>query len=92
MRRSVVEYRQNKSHVGLVRNIRTVVVKTSNNKGLRDFRKTQNMHNSASRYKLDTSYDFIKTLQIFWKLMDKWDITILIYPFLYDMNLENVIL
>ena len=37
------------------KNIRIVAVKTNNINGLRGFTKTQNMHNSAFRYKLDTS-------------------------------------
>jgi len=41
--------------VGQVKNIRIVAAETSNTKGLQDFAKTQNMHNSAFRYKLDTS-------------------------------------
>ena len=52
---SVVEYRQNKSHVALVKNIKTVAVETNSINGLQDFLKTENMHNSAFRYKLDTS-------------------------------------
>ena len=52
---SVVEYRQNKSHVALVKNIKTVAVETNSINGLQDFLKTENMHNSAFRYKLDTN-------------------------------------
>jgi hypothetical protein len=37
------------------RNIRTAMVETSNINVLLDFAKTQNMHNSAFRYKLDTN-------------------------------------
>ena len=43
------------SHVEVVRSIKTVVVETNNVNGLQDFKQTQNMHNSAFRYKLDTS-------------------------------------
>ena len=50
-----VEYTQNKSHMEVVRNIRTVAVKVNNINDLQDFTKPQNMHNSAFRYKLDTS-------------------------------------
>jgi len=38
--------------VALVKNIRTVAAKTNSINGLLDFSKTQNMHNSAFRYKL----------------------------------------
>ena len=44
-----------KGHVAVVRSIKTVAVEISNIKRLLDFIKTQNMHNSAFRYKLDTS-------------------------------------
>ena len=57
-----VEYTQNKSHVAVVRSIRTVAVKISSINDSRDFQKTQNMHNSASRYKLDTNGKNLKTL------------------------------
>ena len=57
---SVVEYRQNRHHVVLERNIRTVAAETCNAKGLQNFVKTKNMHNSAFRYKLDTSYESAK--------------------------------
>ena len=59
---SVVEYTRNKSHVAVVKNIRTVAVEISNIKGLQDFAKTQNMHNCAFRYKLDTSDKILKAL------------------------------
>ena len=49
-------------HVAVVRSTKTVVVKNSKIKGLRDFTKTQNMHNSALRYKLDTSRKVLKIL------------------------------
>ena len=39
----------------VVKSIRTVVVETKNINGLQNFYKTQNMHNYAFRYKLDTS-------------------------------------
>jgi len=42
-------------HVEVVKSIRTVVVETKNINGLQNFYKTQNMHNYAFRYKLDTS-------------------------------------
>ena len=44
-----------KSHVAVVKNIRTVAVETNNINELQDFEKTWNMHNSAFRYKLDTN-------------------------------------
>ena len=59
---SVVEYTQNKSHVAVVKSIRTVAVKTNNINGLQDFTKSQNMHNSVFRYKLDTSSKICKAL------------------------------
>ena len=59
---SVVEYTQNKSLVAVVKNIRTVAVEINNINGLRDFTKTQNMHNYASRYKLDISCKISKAL------------------------------
>ena len=43
------------AHVEVVRSIRTVAVKTNNINGLLGFTKSQNMYNSAFRYKLDTS-------------------------------------
>ncbi len=43
-------------HVTVVRSIRIVAVETSNIKRLLDFIESQNIHNSAFRYKLDTSY------------------------------------
>ena len=49
-------------HVAVVRNTRTVAVENSNINDSRDFTKTQNMHNSAFRYKLDTSGKILKTL------------------------------
>lgn len=49
-------------HVEVVRSIKTVAVKINNINGLQDFTKSQNMHNSAFRYKLDTSYKFMKSL------------------------------
>ena len=52
---SVVEYTQNKSHVAVVKNIRIVAAEVNSINGLQDFLKTENMHNSAFRYKLDTS-------------------------------------
>ena len=39
----------------VVRNIRVVVTKANDINGLRGFAKSQNMHNSAFRYKLDTN-------------------------------------
>ena len=45
----------NLAHVALERSTKIVVVETSNIKGLRGFVKTQKVHNSAFRYKLDTS-------------------------------------
>ena len=51
-----------KGHVAVVRNIRTVAEETNNINGLRGFTKSQNMHNSALRYKLDTSGKICKVL------------------------------
>ena len=51
-----------KGHVAVERSIRTVEVKTNNNNGSRGFTKSQNMHNSAFRYKLDTSSKNLKAL------------------------------
>jgi hypothetical protein len=45
----------NHVHVAVVRSIRTVAVETNDINDLRDFEETRNMHNSAFRYKLDTS-------------------------------------
>jgi len=42
-------------HVAVVRSIKIVAVKTNNINGLQNFYKTQNMHNFAFRYKLDTN-------------------------------------
>ena len=42
-------------HVAVVKSTKTVVVETNSINGLQDFLKTENMHNSAFRYKLDTS-------------------------------------
>lgn len=49
-------------HVAVVKNIRTVAVETNNTNGLRGFTKTQNMHNCAFRYKLDTNAKICKAL------------------------------
>lgn len=48
--------------MAVVRSIRIAAVKISNIKGLQDFTKTQNMHNCAFRYKLDTSGKILKAL------------------------------
>ena len=50
-------------HVAVERNIRTVAVKTNNINGLQGFTKSQNMHNSAFRYKLDTNGKTFKALK-----------------------------
>ena len=50
-------------HVAVERSIRTVAVKTNNTNGLQRFTKSQNMHNSAFRYKLDTSGKNCKVLK-----------------------------
>ena len=42
-------------HVAVVRSTRTVAAKPNNINGLQGFAKTQNMHNSVFRYKLDTN-------------------------------------
>ena len=42
-------------HVAVERSIRHAAAETSSIKGLRGFVKTQKVHNSAFRYKLDTS-------------------------------------
>ena len=47
---------------GSGKNIKTVAVENSNTKRLQDFVKTQDMHNCAFRYKLDTSYKNSKVL------------------------------
>jgi len=44
--------------VEVVKNLSNVVAETNSIRELRDFVKTQNMHNSAFRYKLDTSAKF----------------------------------
>ena len=44
-----------KIHVAVVRSIRIVVVEINSINDSRDFKKTQNMHNSAFRYKIDTN-------------------------------------
>ena len=62
MQKSGVELGKLKVHVAVVRNTKIAVVKISNTKELQDFTKTQNMHNCASRYKLDTSYKTCKVL------------------------------
>ena len=49
-------------HVEVVKSTRIVAVETNNINGLRDFTKSQNMNNSAFRYKLDTSDQTWKTL------------------------------
>ena len=59
---SVVEYSRNKSHVAVVKSIRTVAVEINSINGLQDFLKTENMHNSAFRYKLDVSNKIRKVL------------------------------
>ena len=50
-------------HVAVGRNIKIAAVKISNINGLRDFTKSQNMHNSAFRYKLDTNGKTFKVLK-----------------------------
>ena len=55
MQPSVAKWTKSKSHVAVVRNIRTVATKANNINGLRGFAKSQNMHNFAFRYKLDTN-------------------------------------
>lgn len=42
--------------VEVVKSIRTVAVETNSINSLHDFYKNENMHNSAFRYKLDTTY------------------------------------
>ena len=59
---SVVEYSRNKNHVVLERNTKNVVVETNSINSLQDFYKNENMHNSAFRYKLDTSCKMRKVL------------------------------
>ena len=49
--------------MAVVKSTKIVVVKTNNINGLRDFAKSQNMHNSAFRYKLDTSGKNCKVLK-----------------------------
>jgi len=49
--------------VTVERSIRTVAVETNNINGLQDFTKSQNMHNSAFRYKLDTNGKTCKVLK-----------------------------
>ena len=49
-------------HVEVVRNIKIAVVETNNINGLRGFTKSQNMNNSAFRYKLDTSCKILYVL------------------------------
>ena len=58
----------------VVKNTRTVAVKADNINGLQDFTKSQNMHNSVFRYKLDTSSKICKALiykskHIFWIIL-----------------------
>ena len=55
IQKSGVELTKTNVHVEVEKSIRTVAVKTNNINGLRDFTKSQNMHNSAFRYKLDTN-------------------------------------
>ena len=62
MQKSRVELGKTNVHVALVKSIRTVAVKVNNINGLQDFTKSQNMHNSAFRYKLDTSRKICKVL------------------------------
>ena len=50
-------------HVAVVRNTKTVAVETNSINDFRNFGKTQNMHNSAFRYKLDTSGKNCKVLK-----------------------------
>jgi len=49
--------------VAVAKNIRTATVKTSNINGSQGFAKSQNMHNSAFRYKLDTNGKTCKVLK-----------------------------
>ena len=49
--------------MAVVRSIRIAAVKANNINDLQDFTKSQNMHNSAFRYKLDTSGKNCKVLK-----------------------------
>ena len=49
--------------MAVVKNIRIVAVEANSINSLRGFAKSQNMHNSAFRYKLDTSGKNCKVLK-----------------------------
>ena len=49
--------------MAVVRNTKTVAVETNSINDFRNFGKTQNLHNSAFRYKLDTSGKNCKVLK-----------------------------
>ena len=49
--------------MALVKSIRTVAVEANSINSLKGFAKSQNMHNSAFRYKLDTSGKNCKVLK-----------------------------